>query len=168
MTGKIQTRSLQRRLLALAVIGTLITSLVVAISVSVPLYQQSKAHQELNLLATAENHAVTINGYLNMLAHISMQISSRTFAREKLEQYQSGEISQTELEEVTVPILRDAMVHIHEITAITRIGTDGRAIEGLYAAGEVLGSGFLGHAFLSGSVLSAAITFGRQLGASTK
>ena len=41
---------------------------------------------------------------------------------------------------------------------------DGSVIEGLHAAGEVLGSGFLGHAFLSGSVLSCAITFGRQLG----
>jgi fumarate reductase flavoprotein subunit len=41
---------------------------------------------------------------------------------------------------------------------------DGSPIDGLYAAGEVIGVGFLGNAFLSGSIVSAAVTFGRQLG----
>ncbi len=41
---------------------------------------------------------------------------------------------------------------------------DGSVIEGLYGAGEVIGIGFLGHGFLSGSIVSSAVTFGRALG----
>lgn len=41
---------------------------------------------------------------------------------------------------------------------------DGGVIEGLYGAGEVIGIGFLGHGFLSGSIVSSAVTFGRRLG----
>ncbi|MED5544743.1 MAG: FAD-dependent oxidoreductase [Pseudomonadota bacterium] len=44
------------------------------------------------------------------------------------------------------------------------VSTSGDPIEGLYAAGEVIGIGFLGHGFLSGSIVSSAITFGRKLG----
>jgi fumarate reductase flavoprotein subunit len=44
------------------------------------------------------------------------------------------------------------------------MNTDGGVIEGLYAAGEVIGIGFLGHGFLSGSIVSSAVTFGRRLG----
>jgi fumarate reductase flavoprotein subunit len=41
---------------------------------------------------------------------------------------------------------------------------DGTPISGLYAAGEAIGIGFLGLGFMSGSIVSSAITFGRQLG----
>jgi fumarate reductase flavoprotein subunit len=44
------------------------------------------------------------------------------------------------------------------------VRADGSVIEGLYGAGEVIGIGFLGHGFLSGSIVSSAITFGRKLG----
>lgn len=43
-------------------------------------------------------------------------------------------------------------------------GANGEAIEGLYAAGEAIGIGFLGHSFLSGAIVSSAVTFGRKLG----
>jgi len=48
--------------------------------------------------------------------------------------------------------------------ALRVLRTDGTAIDGLYAAGEVIGIGFLGHGFLSGSIVSSAITFGLRLG----
>jgi fumarate reductase flavoprotein subunit len=44
------------------------------------------------------------------------------------------------------------------------VTADGAPIAGLYAAGEAIGIGFLGLGFLSGSIVSSAITFGRQLG----
>jgi fumarate reductase flavoprotein subunit len=48
--------------------------------------------------------------------------------------------------------------------SLRALRADGSVIEGLYAAGEVIGIGFLGHGFLSGSIVSAAVSFGRQLG----
>jgi fumarate reductase flavoprotein subunit len=44
------------------------------------------------------------------------------------------------------------------------IRKDRTPIAGLYAAGESIGYGVLGHTFLSGSIVSAAVTFGRLLG----
>lgn len=44
------------------------------------------------------------------------------------------------------------------------VSADGTPIKGLYAAGEAIGIGFLGLGFLSGSIVSSAITFGRKLG----
>lgn len=41
---------------------------------------------------------------------------------------------------------------------------DGQIIPGLHAAGELLGMGAWGNAFLSGSAVAAALTFGRLLG----
>jgi len=41
---------------------------------------------------------------------------------------------------------------------------DGTPIPNLYAAGEVLGAGVLGNAYLGGMMVSTAITFGRLLG----
>lgn len=44
------------------------------------------------------------------------------------------------------------------------LGDDGTVVQGLYAAGEAIGIGFLGHGFLSGGIVSSAVTFGRRLG----
>lgn len=44
------------------------------------------------------------------------------------------------------------------------VRADGSAIPGLYAAGEAIGIGFLGLGFMSGSIVSSAVTFGRRLG----
>lgn len=44
------------------------------------------------------------------------------------------------------------------------VRADGTPIGGLYAAGEAIGIGFLGLGFMSGSIVSSAVTFGRRLG----
>lgn len=49
-------------------------------------------------------------------------------------------------------------------TQLRALRADGSVIGGLYGAGEVIGIGFLGHGFLSGSIVSSAVTFGRKLG----
>ncbi len=44
------------------------------------------------------------------------------------------------------------------------VDDEGTPVPGLYAAGEAIGIGFLGHGFLSGGIVSSAVTFGRRLG----
>lgn len=53
-------------------------------------------------------------------------------------------------------------VRVNEDLAVVK--ADGTPFKGLYAAGEAIGIGFLGLGFLSGSIVSSAITFGRMLG----
>ncbi|KQN00675.1 hypothetical protein ASE85_08465 [Sphingobium sp. Leaf26] len=49
----------------------------------------------------------------------------------------------------------------HDLRVVDR---EGRPIAGLYAAGEAIGIGFLGHGFLSGGIVSSAVTLGLRLG----
>ncbi|MFC3443701.1 FAD-dependent oxidoreductase [Sphingobium rhizovicinum] len=44
------------------------------------------------------------------------------------------------------------------------VDPQGQPIAGLFAAGEAIGIGFLGHGFLSGGIVSSAVTFGLRLG----
>ncbi len=44
------------------------------------------------------------------------------------------------------------------------LGHDGQPIRNLYGAGEILGLGVFGYAFLGGAMVSSAMTFGRLLG----
>ncbi len=55
-------------------------------------------------------------------------------------------------------------IRVNEDLAVVR--GDDTPIEGLYAVGEAIGIGFLGLGFLSGSIVSSAITFGRRIGRS--
>lgn len=123
-----RTHALQKRLLTFAATGTLITALIVAFAVTIPLYQHDKAQHEIELEARTKNRALAIKEYLTMIGYIAMQVSSRTFAREKLEQYQAGQLSLAELEKLSTPILSDAMNRAPEIVGITRLGLQGNRL----------------------------------------
>ena len=123
-----RTDLLQKRLLTLTTVGILATAVLVALAVTVPLYQHDKTHHETNLRATAENRALAIKEHLSMMGQIAMQISSRSFARQKLEQYQAGNLSLAGLQALTLPIFLDAMKDSPEITAITRLDLQGNIL----------------------------------------
>jgi len=123
-----RTSLLQKRLLTLTTVGILTTAVIVAITVAVPFYQHDKAHYETNLKTMTENRALAIKEYLTMTGQLAMQISSRTFARQKLEQYQTGRLSLTELQTLTLPIFSDAMNESPEIIAITRLDQQGNIV----------------------------------------
>ena len=123
-----RTNLLQKRLLTLTTVGILATAVIVAITVAVPLYQHDKAHYEINLQAMTENRALAIKEYLTLTGQLAMQISSRTFARQKLEQYQAGKLNLTELQTQSLPIFSDAMNKAPEITAITRMDLQGNTL----------------------------------------
>ncbi len=135
MADKIRINALQKQLLTLTVLGTIITSLVIATVIALTFLQHDKAHHELNLKATADNRALAIKQYLDRIGFISMQVTSRTFAREKLQQYQNNEIILSKLQEFSIPILNDAMAHSPEILGITRLGKNGQL---LTAVGQVI------------------------------
>lgn len=122
------TKLLQKQLLSLTTLGILITAIIVAITVAVPLYLHDKTHHLLNLKTTAENRALAIKEYLGMTDQVAMQLSSRTFARQKLEQYQAGRLNLNELQASTLPIFSDAMNEAPEITAITRLDPEGNTL----------------------------------------
>ncbi len=123
-----QTHALHKRLLTFAATGTLVTALIVAFAVTIPLYQHDKAQHAFNLKTTVENRALAIKEYLTKIGSIAMQVSSRTFAREKLEQYQAEQINLPEMKDLVTPILSDAMAQAPEIVGITRLDLQGNRL----------------------------------------
>jgi len=123
-----RTKRLQKQFLSLTSLGILVTAIVVAISIALPLYQHDRTHHELNLKATAENRALAIHGYLNMTTQLATQVSNRTFARQKLEQYLNKQIRLSDLRALTLPVFADAMSQDSNIIAITRLDRQGNTL----------------------------------------
>ncbi|ALP52322.1 hypothetical protein Tel_03715 [Candidatus Tenderia electrophaga] len=115
---------LQRRLLILAAGGTILTALLVAISVAVPLYQHNKQQHQQRLMAATTSLALAANEHLKTLGIIAAQISSRSHARTLLQQYRNKQLDLAELRSQTRPILEDAMAGTPQIVGITRLDRD--------------------------------------------
>lgn len=121
MADQNRISALQKQLLTLTVAGTILTAFVVATVIALIFFQHDRRHHELNLNTTAKNRALAVEEYLDRIGFISMQVTSRTFARNQLQAYQSNEISLTQFQDVVSPILTDAMAKSPEILGITRL-----------------------------------------------
>ena len=122
MADQNRISALQKQLLTLTVAGTILTAFVVATVIALIFFQHDRRHHELNLNTTAKNRALAVEEYLDRIGFISKQVTSRTFARNKLQAYQNKEISLAQLQDVISPILTDAMAKSPEILGITRLG----------------------------------------------
>lgn len=122
MADQNRISALQKQLLTLTAAGTIITAFVVATVIALIFFQHDRKHHELNLTTTTKNRALAVEEYLDRIVFISMQVTSRTFARNKLQAYQNNEISLGQLQDIVSPILTDAMTKSPEILGISRLG----------------------------------------------
>ena len=121
-------RRLQRATLLFAVIGILITGLLVGTSAVIPLYNEYRAGAEQGLRSIWENKHLAVEQYLSRLRDISMQVTSRTRIREMLAAFNRGELSLEALREFTAPKLRDAMNLSSEAVGVVRLDVEGRPV----------------------------------------
>lgn len=101
--------------------GMLVTSVTVGIIAAYPLYSTIKSQNDKSLMLAAKNRALLVDGVLRRQSNISMQVTTRTYARKKLVEYNEGRISLTELQQLISSILKDAMTQADEIVGITRL-----------------------------------------------
>ena len=85
---KLQTiEQLKKSILVFSVSSIIVVGALVASAVLYPLSQQLKEHAARNLLDAAKSRKIAIVGFFSKLEQTAWQITSRTKAREKLEQY---------------------------------------------------------------------------------
>ncbi len=128
MRGNLRTRRLQTWIVASSAIGIICVGVVVAAAGIYPLYDHLLKQEEKNLLMTLEIRTIAVEEFLTRARDIAMQISSRTAAREMLENYEKGLISLPELTQSTERILLDAMVFTEEIWGVTRQDANGKTL----------------------------------------
>lgn len=114
-----------RTLVVYATVGILSTGLLLAALDVAPLYRLLVQEQNQHLVSQINSLSETVQQYLNRIVDISLQVTSRTKAREKLEAYNNGEIESAELREFSIPILADALKRNDSILGIARLDAKG-------------------------------------------
>jgi len=122
-----KTYQLQRRILAFAVLGILLTGLVVGLVTGVPLYVQGRQHSEAALHSQVHGQTQAIGQYFHKLTEVAMQLTSRSVIRDRLEQYNRGEVSRDELIAFSKPRLQDALGQSADVVGLVRLDAAGHA-----------------------------------------
>ncbi len=121
-----KTAQLQRSILAFAMLGILFTGLVVGLVTGVPLYLQARSHGEEALQSQVHGQTQSISQYFAKLADVAMQLTSRSVIRDRLEQYNRGEMSREELVAFSAPRLQDALGQSADVAGLLRLDAAGR------------------------------------------
>lgn len=114
----------QRRVRLMAVLGILLTSVVIGGITTTLLYRSQASILANQLFFAIELHSAALQAELARLRNISAQITSRTRIRQELERYLRGEIDRQALASFSVPKLADAMHSNHDVLGITRLDPD--------------------------------------------
>jgi len=112
---------LQHRLRIQAITGILVTALVVGGIASTQFYQSRQRSTVTQLQKELQFGALALGAKLNEYKSITLQVTSRTHAREMLKRYNEREISLNRLMTETKSVLNDAMRLSPEIMGITRL-----------------------------------------------
>lgn len=120
--------SLHRRIMFLALLGVLLTGLLVGIATAIPLYQNTRAHLENNTLINTQAQAEIINNLLEKYQGIAQQFTSRTEIRRRLEAYLAGDLALPEVRAFSEPRLADAMSLSSAVEGLLRLAEDGSVV----------------------------------------
>ncbi|WEN40652.1 putative signaling protein [Thauera sp. GDN1] len=123
-----QSARLQQRIQSFALIGILLTGLLVALATAVPMYRHAHALAERALADAARGEARAAGQFLAKSADIARQIASRSAVRDKLEAYNRREIDLVELVDFCAPRIRDALDHAGQIAGMVRFDRDGKPV----------------------------------------
>ncbi len=130
MTGvaRHDTYRLQKRIRVFAVLGSLLTGLVVGLATAIPLYRNARAHSEALMQFQVRSQAQTIGHFLGRLDDVTMQFTSRSQIRDRLEQYDRGKVSLRDVAAYTAPRLQDALTQSGDVAGLVRLDSSGTMI----------------------------------------
>lgn len=120
-----KARGLQKAILISSVVGIFSVGMIVAAVSIFPLYGHFKKEEELNLMLALNTKILAMEEYLARAKDVALQISARTTARQKLEEYNAGRVGLKELADFTEEVLGDAMTYSQEVWAIYRMDQRG-------------------------------------------
>ena len=119
---------LRRSIVMGGAIAVLVTGLAVTLVALGPFYSTLARLQETHQLSIVTSRSAAIEEYLFRLKEVARQITSRTRAREKLEELNRGEATLLEFQSYVGPILTDALMGAEHVEGITRCDVNGNAV----------------------------------------
>ena len=123
-----ETLQLQNRITKLAMIGILLTGLVVGLAAAIPFYLQLRNDSEEAMRLHVHAQSQSVGQLFSKFRDVAQQLTSRTQIRRRLEQYNRGEVTLENLNEFSVSRLQDAIGQSGEIAGLTRLDVWGNAV----------------------------------------
>lgn len=111
----------RRNILTYASLGVFCVAMITAAVLAYPFYLKQRDYSYASLEHVAQLEAVTLGEYIRRLEEISLQITSRTRARQILEGLNRGEIPAAASRDQLTPILADALNRGQEVVGIQRL-----------------------------------------------
>jgi PAS domain S-box-containing protein len=139
MRASTRTKRLQTWIVASSAVGIICVGVVVAVAGIYPLYDHLIEQEEKNLLLTLNTRTMAVEEYLARARDIAISISSRTVAREKLENHNKGAETLEDVSQFSERVLLDAMAFTDEVWGLTRFDPKGNLIVqlGIEIPGEI-------------------------------
>ena len=123
-----QVLLLRRRILLIALLGVLITSVVASLSTTIPFYISARHGLEKTALISTQAQASVVDNLLGKYRDMARQFTSRTEIRKRLEAYAAGDMTLDDLIAFSQPRLADAMSLSSEILGMIRVGPKGEVV----------------------------------------
>ncbi len=121
-------RALYHRITVFALLGILLTGLVVGLSAALPQYGQAKARAEEALRFNVQLQALAVGQVLSHWQDVARQFTSRSQIRDRLEAYNAGRIDADALRAYTAPKLTDALDQAGDVVGISRLDAKGQPV----------------------------------------
>ncbi|MFW6322610.1 MAG: diguanylate cyclase domain-containing protein [Guyparkeria sp.] len=128
MPERFSIRQIRRKAMALAVLGVLVSGVLVALVTAVAIYQSARDGLERSTLMGIQAQAVALDNLVQRYEGIARQVTSRTEIRNRLIDYAAGERSFEELVEFTEPRLGDALGSSRALVGLKRLGPFGEVV----------------------------------------
>lgn len=122
------SRTLEKRVRLMAVLGILLTTFVIGGIATALLYRSQASTLVTQLSSATELQTSAIDAELARISNLTAQITSRTRIRQELERYNRNEITLQALVDFSLPKLADAMHSNRDMIGITRLSPTGRVL----------------------------------------
>jgi PAS domain S-box-containing protein len=119
---------LKKSIIMFSVLSILTVGTIVAIVAIYPLFNHLKKQEERSLLHAVKTRNMAIEQFLGKLEQTAWQITSRSRIRDKLEEYNRGEVNLQQLVDFTKPKLRDALNISKEADGCVRLDKKGEPV----------------------------------------
>jgi len=123
-----QSIHLQRRIHRFAVMGILITGLLVALATAIPMYRHAYTLVSNSHMEGMRAQAQAVGQFLEKTTELARQIASRSAVRDKLAEYNRWEISLAEMAQFSAPRIREALDQAGNIAGLVRFDAEGNPV----------------------------------------
>ncbi|MFN2381266.1 MAG: diguanylate cyclase domain-containing protein [Guyparkeria sp.] len=121
-------RAIRHKAILLAVLGILVSGILVAVVTAVPIYQSSREGLERSTLMGIQAQGAALDNLVQRYEGVARQVTSRTEIRRRLEAYVQGEMPIETLAAYSAPRLADALGTSPALVGIKRLGPFGEVI----------------------------------------